>query len=139
MRRSVAALRASPLDNRSLFEAVEELVNECRAEGIATAYAVLGETRDHSPQAGLAFYRAAQEAMTNIRKHAQASSAEVTLDYRHPDRVRLVVRDSGVGCADTGGGFGLLGIRERVQLLGGEVRVETAPGEGFTLQVEVPG
>jgi signal transduction histidine kinase len=114
------------------------LVNECRAEGIATEYAVLGPVRDHDPQSGLVLYRAAQEAMTNIRKHAQASSAEVSLDYRHPERVRLTVSDNGVGCADTGGGYGLLGIRERVQLLGGKVSVETAPGEGFALQVEVP-
>jgi signal transduction histidine kinase len=138
VRRSVSTLRASPLDTRTLVDAVAELVNECRAAGIATGYRVLGEERALAPPVGLALYRAAQEATTNLCRHAQASSAEVTLDYS-PDCIRLVVADGGVGSADPSGGYGLLGIRERVSLLGGSMRIETAPGEGFTLDVEVPG
>jgi signal transduction histidine kinase len=139
VRRSVAALRASPLDNQSLPQAIEALVNECRAAGIATGYTVHGgEARDLPPQVELALYRAAQEGMTNMRKYAQASSAEVVLDYRDPDRVLLTVSDAGVGTDDPSGGYGLVGIRERVHMLGGTMRVETAPGEGFTLTVEVP-
>ena len=53
--------------------------------------------------------------------------------------MRLVVRDNGVGASTANGGFGLLGVRERVHLLGGQVRVHTAVGQGFTLDVEVPG
>jgi signal transduction histidine kinase len=138
VRRSVSTLRASPLDSRTLVDAVGELVDACRTAGIATGYRVRGEERALAPQVGLALYRAAQEATTNLCRHAQASSAEVTLDY-DTDRVRLVVADGGVGSADPAGGYGLLGIRERVSLLGGSMRVETAPGEGFTLAVEVPG
>ncbi len=138
VRRSVAALRASPLDNRSLSQAIEALVNECRAAGIATGFTVSGEALDLPPQIELALYRAAQEGMTNMRKYAQASSAEVVLDYRDTDRVRLAVSDTGVGTDDPSGGYGLVGIRERVQMLGGTMRIETTPGEGFTLEVEVP-
>jgi signal transduction histidine kinase len=138
VRRSVAALRASPLDNQSLPQAIEGLVNECRAAGIATAYHVLGERIDLPPQVSLVLYRVAQEGMTNMIKYAQASSAEVTLDYRDEDQVSLTVRDSGVGTDDPSGGYGLIGVRERVQLLGGEVQIETAPGEGFSLKVQIP-
>jgi signal transduction histidine kinase len=138
VRRSVVALRASPLDTRTLVDAVGELVDELRAVGVATGYAVEGSERTLDPQVGLALYRAAQEATTNIRKHAQASSAQLTLDYGRPDAVCLAVWDNGVGSADPSGGYGLLGMRERVHLVGGQVRVETAPGEGFSLQVEVP-
>ena len=149
VRRSVAALRASPLDNQSLPQAIETLVNECRAAGIATAFTVHGlaahgKAPDLPPQVALALYRAAQEALTNMRRYAQASSAEVVLDYRTPDRIRLSVSDTGVGAAvaagadSPGGGYGLIGIRERVQMLGGTARIETAPGEGFALTVEVP-
>jgi signal transduction histidine kinase len=138
VRRSVSALRASPLDNRSLADAVGELVDECRAAGIATGYVIHGETPDLAPQVKMALYRVAQEGLTNLRKHAQASSAEVVFDYRDASRVGLTVRDQGIGSDDPTGGYGLIGIRERVQLLGGEVRVETAPGEGFALMVEVP-
>jgi len=143
VRRSVAALRASPLDTRPLPEAVGDLVDECRAAGIATDYAVLGEVRALDLQAEQVLYRAAQEGMTNMRKHAQASRAEVTLAYpeagRDTEMARLTVRDYGVGSGDPSGGFGLVGIRERVRLLGGEIHIETASGEGFTLAVEVPG
>ncbi len=139
VRRSVATLRASPLENRSLSGAVGGLVDECRAAGIATEFTVQGEERMLAPQVELALYRAAQEGLTNVRKHAQASSAEVTLDYRGDGSVRLALRDDGVGSEDPSGGYGLVGIRERVHLLGGEVHVETAPGKGFALQVNVPG
>jgi signal transduction histidine kinase len=138
VRRSVAALRASPLDNQSLPQAVEGLVNECRAAGIATAYSVLGEQRDLPPQVSLVLYRVAQEGMTNMRKYAQTSSAEVTLDYREEAQVGLTVQDSGVGTDDPSGGYGLIGVRERVQLIGGRVQIDTAPGEGFCLQVWAP-
>ena len=138
VRRSVAALRASPLDNRSLQEAVGALVDECRAAGIATAFAVQGKVGPLPPQVELALYRAAQEGMTNMRKYAQASSAEVTLDYGDGSAIHLTVGDSGVGSDDPTGGYGLIGIRERVQLLGGTMDIETTPGEGFALRVEVP-
>jgi len=109
----LAALRASPLDNQSLPQAIESLVNECRAAGIATAFTVRGESRDLPPQIDLVLYRVAQEGMTNMCKHAQASSAEVELDYREKDQIRLTVRDSGVGTDDPSGGYGLVGVRER--------------------------
>ncbi len=138
VRRSVAALRASPTESRSLPEAVAMLVEECRAAGILAELAVHGEPRPLSPQAELTLYRAAQEGLTNVRKHAHASRAGVTLDYREPGAVRLVVQDNGVGNDKTDGGFGLLGLRERASLLGGEVRIVTAPGQGFTLEVRLP-
>ncbi|MBN1934324.1 MAG: sensor histidine kinase [Anaerolineae bacterium] len=138
VRRSVAALRASPLDRRPLSEAILELVDECRAVGIATDYHLLGEAQPLAPQIGLALYRAAQEGLTNIRKHADASSAEVLLDYQDDALIKLTIQDYGLGAQDTQGGYGLMGIRERIGLLGGAVCVETAPGKGFRLEVEVP-
>ena len=142
VRRSVAALRAAPTDGRPLPEAVAALAEESRAAGVATDLAVLGVPRRLAPQAELTLYRAAQEGLTNLRKHAHASRADLTLDYRGDALVRLEVRDNGVGVAGADaaeGGFGLLGVRERVHLLGGTVRICTAVGQGFTLDVEVPG
>jgi len=104
---------------------------------------VQGTPRPLPPPTELALYRAAQEALTNIRKHARASRVDVRVEYGRDDRVRLNVRDNGVGgepaAADANGGFGLLGLRERLQLVGGELRVRTAPGEGFAVEVEAPG
>jgi signal transduction histidine kinase len=139
VRRSVAALRAGPTGSRPLPEAVAELAEESRAAGIITNLDVRGAPRSLPPQAELTLYRAAQEALTNVRKHARASRADLTLDYGSGDRVRLVVQDNGVGAAEPNGGFGLLGLRERVQLVGGSVLVHSAPGEGFRLEVEALG
>lgn len=138
VRRSVAALHASPLDHHPLPEAILELVDECRAAGIATDYHILGEAQPVAPQIGLALYRAAQEGVTNIRKHAETSSARVLLDYQDSTLIKLTVQDYGLGAENTEGGYGLVGIRERIRLLGGEVRIETAPSQGFRLDVEVP-
>ena len=86
----------------------------------------------------LAFYRAAQEALTNVRKHAHAQNVAITLDYSRPDWAALTVADDGVGCAEPSGGFGLLGLRERLRQLGGQTLIASAVGQGFTLRVEAP-
>jgi signal transduction histidine kinase len=157
VRRSVAALRASPADDRPLTEALTPLLEESRAAGIQTELSVNGAPRSLSPQAGLALYRAVQEGLTNVRKHAHASCVNLVLDYFDNEVVRLTVRDNGVGAWNNpqllagwnnpqllvgqqmNGGFGLIGLRERVQYLGGELRVHTTAGQGFTLEVKVPG
>jgi signal transduction histidine kinase len=139
VRRSVAALRASPIDNRTLPEALTPLVEESRAAGLPTEYTVIGTPRPLSPQAALAVYRAAQEGLTNARKHARASRADVVLDFGEASGVTLMVRDDGIGAQTTNGGFGLIGLRERVQYLGGELRIRTADRQGFALEVKVPG
>ena len=82
VRRSVATLRASPTDTQPLPQAVAALVADSRAAGITTELAVVGTPRRLAPQAELTLYRAAQEGLTNIRKYAHASRADLLLDYR---------------------------------------------------------
>jgi signal transduction histidine kinase len=137
VRRSVAALRASPTENKPLTESIQALADETRAAGIQTDFAVQGTPRPLSPQADLTLYRAAQEALTNIRKHAHASAVNIRLNYDN-GTVKLTVKDNGVGTAATDNGFGLIGVRERTQLLNGQVNVNTAPGQGFSLEVSLP-
>jgi len=137
VRRSVAALRASPVAGRALPEALAQVVDECRRVGLPAELTVIGAVRPLPPPATEALFRAAQEGLTNARKHARAARAEVTVDYADATVVRLTVRDDGVGAAQTEGGFGLVGVRERVQLLGGRVEIRTAPGQGFALVVEI--
>ena len=138
VRESVAALRVSPVENRPLEEAIAELVNESQASGITTEFHLVGESRPVESKSALALYRAAQEGLTNVRKHAHASRVNVSLDFSQPDHIRLIVHDDGAGATDTSGGFGLIGIRERVQLLGGEFKVDTQPKKGFRLEVSIP-
>ncbi len=137
IRRSVAALRSAPLDNQPLPKAIEDLVAELQASGMIAQFRVEGDLPDLSPQVELTLYRAAQEALNNVRKHAHASRADVVLTAM-PDRLRIVVTDNGVGGKRTDGGFGLLGVAERVKLLGGTFVAQPVSSGGFEFVVEVP-
>jgi signal transduction histidine kinase len=138
VRRSVAALRASPTETRPLPEALAALVQESRAAGTPTGFDIEGAPRTLTPQAELTLYRAAQEGLTNVRKHAQATAARLTLNYGDKGSVRLILEDDGAGSKLVDEGFGLLGVRERAQLLGGAVRLRSAAGQGFRLEIELP-
>jgi signal transduction histidine kinase len=86
----------------------------------------------------LSAYRIVQEGLTNALKHAHASHAEVTLRYR-PDELELEVADDGEGPETTNGhGHGLVGIRERVNIYGGEMSAGAAPAGGFILSARLP-
>ena len=138
VRRSVAALRASPTESRPLPEALAKLAEQWKAAGSRVVFTVIGRIRPLTPQADLTLYRAAQEALTNVGKHAHAARVNLTLEYRDDSSVRLRIEDDGVGSDDSKGGFGLLGVRERVQLLNGNVSVQTEVGKGFALELELP-
>jgi signal transduction histidine kinase len=138
VRHSVAALRASPTESRPLPEALAQLAEQWNAAGLRVKFAVAGTIRPLTPQANLTLYRAAQEALTNVGKHAHATSVDLYLDYQDERLVLLQITDDGLGSTNSEGGFGLLGVRERVQLLSGAVRVRTEAGKGFSLQVSLP-
>jgi signal transduction histidine kinase len=137
VRESVAALRESPVSNRPLSEAIASLVKETQSTGIVTEIKVTGEQQALENKVALAFYRAAQEGLTNVRRHASASRVDLLLEFQ-TDEVRLEVKDNGVGGAEINEGFGLLGIRERMQLIGGKMEICTDAGKGFRLTTCVP-
>jgi signal transduction histidine kinase len=142
VRRSISALRADPSTNRPLPETLESLLEETRSAGLEASLDVQGTPTPLPPQVDFTLYRAAQEGLTNVRKHAHASRVELCLSYGER-AVSLRVQDNGSGAAsqadgDGAGGFGLTGLQERVDLLGGILMVETSPGRGFSLKVELP-
>jgi len=140
VRQSVSSLRESPFGRQTLAEAIAHLADEMQATGIVTEFQQEGAPRPLNPRAELTLYRAAQEGLTNTRKHARASRVDLTLSYLDPAAVSLVVRDNGIGADSAAGaaGFGLLGLQERARQLGGRVEVTTDPGQGFRLAVELP-
>jgi signal transduction histidine kinase len=137
VRRSVTAMRL-PGESRSLIDSLNALFEESRASGVNTDFQLRGTPRKLPPLSELALYRAAQEGLTNVRKHSRAASATIRLEYSE-DTVRLVVHDDGVGRDKAEQGFGLIGLRERVQLVGGEVKIATHANQGFTLEIALPG
>jgi signal transduction histidine kinase len=135
VRRSVGSLRADR-ERLPLPDALRALTQEA---GLPVTVRVEGAVRALPPGVEHALFRSAQEGLTNIRKHAEASAAEVALDFRTGDRVVLAVADNGKGRqAADGGGFGLRGIRERIEVLGGRVEAGNRSEGGFALTVEVP-
>lgn len=148
-RRLVWALRPERLEEATLPEALVGLAERWTEEsGIPASVATTGTPRPLPSGAEAALFRVAQEALANVRKHAQgASRVALTLSYMG-DAVALDARDDGAGFDPAGeagkardrdsGGFGLRGMRERVEGIGGTLSVESAPGEGTTLAVELP-
>jgi signal transduction histidine kinase len=142
-RRVVWALRPRPLTAQPLPQALQELTGRLAEETDLEAETVVtGTARPLPAQVEEALLRVAQEALANVRKHAAASRVTLTLSYLE-DAVTLDVAEDGVGfepaaAATTGGGLGLRAMRERVEGLGGRLVVESAPGEGTTIAVEVP-
>jgi signal transduction histidine kinase len=147
-RRLVWALRPEELGRLSLPESIRELAERWgRAARTSVTTEVTGTPRPIRPLVEVTVLRAAQEALHNIEKHARASQAAVTLSYM-PDLIALDVNDNGVGfpardlpvsvpgSPDAGYGLGLL--RERVADLGGNLTIESLPGEGTTLAVSLP-
>jgi signal transduction histidine kinase len=140
IRRSLAALRASPLENKSLVDGIRELLAQNSTTGPQTEFELVGTPRRLSPPAELSLYRTVQEGLTNVHKHARAQHCKVTLEFT-PGRTLVSVADDGQACSATPdrSGFGLLGLRERANLLGGILKTASTPGEGYTLTMEVPG
>lgn len=139
VRRSVAAMRQSPLDGRSLEEALETLVRDFdRHSPVAARFEQRGTSVPLVPVAAMTLYRAAQEGLTNAQKHAAARHVTVTLDLS-PAAVRLTVANDGTGRApSSGGGFGLAGLRERAEQLGGSLTAGPRPEGGFLLAMMLP-
>ena len=137
VRRSVGALQAdkAPVP---LVARLRDLASVTDGWGAAVSLEVLGAARGLAPGTEHALFRAAQEGLTNVRKHAQARSARVTLDYRDPARVVVRVIDDGRGAEYAAIGRGLEGLHARISALGGRVLAENQPNGGFGLQVEIP-
>ncbi len=137
------ALRPDALAGGGLPSAIERVAAAAAQGGPATDVTVTGTVRALHPDVEVTLLRAAQEALANVRRHASARHVTVTLSY-FPDQVTLDVADDGRGfdpaTATPGpaGGLGLPGMRERAEVLGGSVVVESAPGEGTTVAVSLP-
>jgi signal transduction histidine kinase len=116
-------------------------VEQSRAVGVETTLVVAGEQRALAPGIELAAYRIVQEALTNVRKHAGAASATVRIAYE-PRALVIEVSDDGRGAVTSlsrsGAGHGLIGMRERVEIYGGELTSGPRPGGGFVVRAVLP-
>jgi signal transduction histidine kinase len=140
MRLLLFELRPPLLEERGLIGALESRLRavEARAGLVTELHGERAERLESEVEQEL--YRLAQEALNNVLKHAHARHVVVRLDVEH-DRAILEVADDGVGFEPSlrgGDGFGLPGMRERAERLGGTLHLESAPGAGARIRVEVP-
>ncbi|WP_101385156.1 sensor histidine kinase [Kitasatospora acidiphila] len=142
-RRSVQALRPGPLADAQLPDAVQDLAERWeRSSGVAAGVTVTGTAFPLPPALEVVLFRAAQEGLANIAKHARASRVGLTLSYTH-EVVLLDVLDDGVGFEPpdetaSGESYGLTAMRQRLLQVGGSLVIESAPGEGTALSISVP-
>jgi len=140
VRRLAVELRPAALDDFGLAPALERLVETVRQDTPVDVDLEIGIGDERLPtDVETTMYRIVQEALTNIAKHAAATRISILLT-RKERAVVVVVEDDGDGfdAADPTAGLGLAGMRERVTLLGGQLRIETSPGRGTTIAAEVP-
>lgn len=140
-RRAIATTRGDELPGPERIGALADSFGE--QSGLPVDLQVSGEPRELAPEARLAVYRTAQEALTNVRRHATPERVEVRLDYLLESTV-LVVEDHvpdgtppPVGLGLNGSGYGLTGMRERAELLGGELLAAPTAG-GFRVELRLP-
>jgi PAS domain S-box-containing protein len=145
IRRFSHELRPGLLDQLGLLAAIDQLIEENNTKADPNIeFKVAGDEKRLSPDVELALFRITQEAINNVRKHSQASYASVRLTF-DTDRVCLTICDNGKGFSKRNesqaiqqGHLGLIGMRERAHLIGANLKLDSKPGKGTTITVEIP-
>jgi signal transduction histidine kinase len=138
-RQAILDLRSAPVEELGLDDALEQMVRRFgQRNGILTTWTLEGSPSPMLPVQANALYRIAEEALTNVERHAEARSLDVSL--RYGTGVTLTVQDDGTGFDPHNvdeSRYGLLGIRERATLVDGETQIVSASGKGTTLTVHI--
>lgn len=138
-RRVIRGIRPASLDDLGLKAAIDDLVGEVRADGVAVEMVLRGDLEQVDDDLHTTIYRVIQELFNNVAKHSGTARLQVTVAV-DDDGIAIDVQDFGSGFDPRlpTAGFGLTGIRERVQLVGGTYQLHTAPGEGTRVSVHLP-
>lgn len=143
LNRLLGVLRKSPgapLAPQPTLDEAEALLKPARDAGVEASLKVTGEKRPLRTAIDLSAYRIIQEAITNVLKHANASRLEVVVDYQ-PEALLVTISDNGSGSNEalgTSSGHGLIGMRERVELFGGELTTGSSSLGGFVVRAKLP-
>lgn len=143
--RFIQNLRSSLLDDLGLIPALRSLTNSLEdSEGMLAEFTVIGEERILKNEDAVSLFRIVQEALNNIKKHAQATEASVTVEWKKGS-ISLTITDNGKGFQPPEsmddlprrGQLGLMGMQERLWLMGGNMKIHSEPGKGTSLQFDI--
>ncbi|NLP64710.1 sensor histidine kinase [Paraburkholderia sacchari] len=142
VRRIATDLRPAMLDDLGLIPVVEWFSDQFSARyGVRVIRQIDADDIDFQPETATVVFRVVQQAMTNVARHSGATEVMLKIVRDGPNCI-VSVADNGRGCPSgkrpARNSFGLLGMRERAAALGGELRIQTAPGQGFALSVSLP-
>lgn len=144
MHNIVRQLRPGALDDLGLAEALREAVAVWTTQNpeIKLSLNLSGNFSDFNETLNINLYRIVQEAVTNTLRHAYATAIEIGLERKNDNAIQLTIKDNGLGMnmndVDQNKHFGLLGMRERAQALHGSFSVDSAPGQGTLIRVNIP-
>lgn len=141
-RNMLQRLRPAVLDSMGIADALLSLCEQWQnSTAVPCDFHVKALPSDLDDYVCVTLYRLLQESLTNVARHAHASKVQVQLTWQHNQTLHFSVQDDGLGMADpeaNHAGFGLLGMRERVSSLGGQLQLRSAPGLGFQVLVQLP-
>jgi len=145
LRRVMIGLRPPALDELGLTHALRQSLEDLKADGLACKFSEVGTPPRLPSSMEIAVYRVVQEALTNIRKHANATKVNLYIQFQE-DKLLVEVRDNGKGfgisqtqdSAISVGHMGLLGMKQRAEMLGGDIRIKTGQGTGTTITLSLP-
>ncbi|MEK7353531.1 MAG: sensor histidine kinase, partial [Chloroflexota bacterium] len=145
LRRVVIGLRPPALDELGLDHALRKSLEDLKSDGMICKFSEVGTRTRLSSSVEIAVYRLVQEALTNIRKHAHATKVSLRLQFQE-DALLVEVHDNGNGfdlsqtldSAIAVGHMGLLGMKQRAKMLGGDIKIKTGAGAGTTLTLSLP-
>lgn len=137
VRQSVSTLRSPLIGHLPLSELIRDHLNQTTTGSIDFQFETVGDEVDLAPNVSWTILRTTQEAVNNAIKHAKCSKVSIKLIYM-TNQIKLTITDDGIGSSDTSGGYGLIGLQERIHLLNGELAITTAENEGFMVEIGVP-
>ncbi len=139
----VYTLRPAQLDDLGLVPALKSLIgNDFQSKGLQVSFDVIGKIRRAEPVVEIVLFRVAQEALNNVKRHAQIGEASIELEYAK-EHIKLAIHDAGRGFnpdlpLSPPRGWGLAGMRERVEAVNGHFSLSSSPSQGTTVEVVIP-
>lgn len=138
VRRSVSTLRFDQGEKESIKDAIDRAMRPCDWIGIRSHLEIIGDERTLNETIKSTIYRIVQETVNNTCKYSKASNYHCILNYLNEEYLSLTIYDDGIGMKEFQLGFGLQGLRERIEILNGVLNFSTSPQKGFKIEIEMP-